>query len=52
MTDRLGEQNRRPDDRYFAENPVYPGRFAQDWNRSYVLEPDGPPSAPWSSCMD
>ena len=22
--------------------PIYPGRFAQDFNRSYVLEPDGP----------
>jgi len=43
VTDRLGEQNRRPDDRYFAESPVYPGHFARDWNRSYVLEPDGPP---------
>ena len=43
VTDRLGEQNRRPDDRYFAESPVYPGQFARDWNRSYVLEPDGPP---------
>ena len=43
VTDKLGEQNRRPDDRYFAESPVYPGHFARDWNRSYVLEPDGPP---------
>ena len=22
---------------------MYPGHFARDWNRSYVLEPDGPP---------
>jgi alpha-beta hydrolase superfamily lysophospholipase len=43
VTDRLSEQDRTPDDRYFANSPVYPGRFAQDWNRSYVLEPDGPP---------
>lgn len=43
VTDRLNEQDRTPDDRYFAESPVYPGRFVQDWNRSYVLEPKGPP---------
>ena len=42
VTDRLDEQDRTPDDRYFAGSPVYPGHFAQDWNRSYVLEPDGP----------
>ena len=34
---------RSPVNRYFDGSPIYPGRFAQDWNRSYVLEPDGPP---------
>jgi alpha-beta hydrolase superfamily lysophospholipase len=43
VTDRLEQKDRTPADRYFAGSPVYPGRFAQDWNRSYVLEPDGPP---------
>jgi alpha-beta hydrolase superfamily lysophospholipase len=43
VTERLDAKDRTPDDRYFAESPVYPGRFAQDWNRSYVLLPDGPP---------
>lgn len=43
VTDRLDETDRTPDDRYFTGSPVYPGRFAKDWNRSYVLEPDGPP---------
>ena len=43
VTDRLEENDRRPDDRYFADSPIYPGRFAQDWNRSYVLEPEGSP---------
>jgi alpha-beta hydrolase superfamily lysophospholipase len=43
VTDRLEDKDRTPDDRYFADSPVYPGHFAQDWNRSYVLEPDGPP---------
>lgn len=27
--------------RYFAYSPVHPGRFATDWNRSYILEPAG-----------
>jgi alpha-beta hydrolase superfamily lysophospholipase len=43
VTDRLDPDDRRPDDRYFADSPIYPGHFAQDWNRSYVLEPAGPP---------
>lgn len=43
VSDRLEEKDRRPDDRFFEGSPVYPGRFAQDWNRSYVLEPAGPP---------
>lgn len=43
VTERLDQRDRRPDDRYFAASPVYPGHFARDWNRSYVLEPDGPP---------
>ena len=29
--------------RYYAGSPIYPGNFEQDWNRSYILEPDGPP---------
>ena len=33
----------RASNRYFAGSPIYPGNFKQDWNRSYVLEPDGPP---------
>jgi alpha-beta hydrolase superfamily lysophospholipase len=43
VTDRLKEHDRTPDDRYFAGSPVYPGHFLRDWNRSYILEPDGPP---------
>ncbi len=43
VTDRLDDADRTPDDRFFAGSPVYPGRFKQDWNRSYVLEPDGMP---------
>ena len=32
-----------PSNRYYENGPLYPGRFAQDWNRSYVLEPAGKP---------
>ena len=32
-----------PSNRYYEKSPLYPGRFAQDWNRSYVLEPAGKP---------
>lgn len=43
VTDQLDQSDRTPDDRYFADSPVYPGHFAQDWNHSYVLEPNGTP---------
>jgi hypothetical protein len=43
VTDRLEAKDRRPDDRYFAGSPMYAGGFAQDRNRSYVLEPVGRP---------
>jgi alpha-beta hydrolase superfamily lysophospholipase len=42
VTDQLPERERDRFDRYFAEAPIYPGRFPQDFNRSYVLVPDGP----------
>ena len=32
-----------PANRYFDGSPIYPGDFAHDWNRSYVLEPAGAP---------
>jgi hypothetical protein len=31
------------ENRYFSGSPLYPPGFAVDWNRSYVLEPDGAP---------
>ena len=43
VTQRLDTEDRVPANRYFEGSPVYPGRFAQDWNRSFVLEPEGPP---------
>jgi alpha-beta hydrolase superfamily lysophospholipase len=43
VTRRLETDARVPYNRYFEDSPVYPPRFAQDWNRSYVMEPTGPP---------
>lgn len=30
--------------RYSSTSPVYPWRFATDWNRSFILQPDGKPA--------
>ena len=43
VTRKLPEGERVPYNRYYAESPVYPPRLSRDWNRSYVMEPDGPP---------
>ncbi|MEI7869217.1 MAG: alpha/beta hydrolase [Candidatus Methylumidiphilus sp.] len=43
ITQQLNAEERVPVNRYFEGSPIYPGRFPQDWNRSYVLEPEGKP---------
>ncbi|MFN3671063.1 MAG: alpha/beta hydrolase, partial [Bosea sp. (in: a-proteobacteria)] len=43
VTQKLDAEERIPINRYFDASPIYPGRFEQDWNRSYVLQPEGPP---------
>ncbi len=43
VTQKLEPEDRVPDNRYFSESPVYPGAFEQDWNRSYIFEPEGEP---------
>ena len=43
ITQRLDAEDRVLANRYFEGSPVYPGRFTQDWNRSFVLEPAGTP---------
>lgn len=43
VTDRLPPAARIPSNRYFDGSPIYPGRFARDWNRSYESRPDGKP---------
>jgi alpha-beta hydrolase superfamily lysophospholipase len=40
----LEPEAQTPSNRYFEGSPIYPGRFATDWNRSYILEPAGPPT--------
>ncbi|AWJ82260.1 hypothetical protein TSH58p_01620 (plasmid) [Azospirillum sp. TSH58] len=42
VTQKLPPEERIPVNRYFDGSPIYPGQFSQDWNRSYVLEPNGP----------
>jgi len=44
VVDRLDEESRMPGNRYFAGSPIHPGNFARDWNRSYIMEPDGTPT--------
>jgi alpha-beta hydrolase superfamily lysophospholipase len=43
VVDKIDEEARTPGNRYFAGSPIYPGNFQQDFNRSYILEPAGPP---------
>lgn len=44
VTLKLDPEARQPANRYFNGSPVHPGNFSTDWNRSFVLEPDGPPA--------
>lgn len=41
VVDKVDGGARTPANRYYAGSPVYPANFAQDWNRSYILEPEG-----------
>ena len=43
VTDKLPPEAKTPFNRYYAGSIVYPPRYEQDWNRSYVLEPAGSP---------
>ena len=44
VSQKLAPDARVPINRYFEDSPVYPARFKQDWNRSYIMEPDGKPA--------
>ena len=43
VTDRLPPEAREESNRYYAGSPIYPGKFATDWNRCYVMLPEGKP---------
>ena len=43
VTDQLRPESRIESNRYYADSVIYPGRFAQDWNHSYVMTPTGAP---------
>jgi alpha-beta hydrolase superfamily lysophospholipase len=43
VDEKLDRADRIPVNRYFEGSPVHPARFSKDWNRSYVLEPEGAP---------
>ncbi len=44
VSQKLEPDARVPINRYFEGSPVYPAGFKRDWNRSYVMEPDGKPT--------
>lgn len=43
VSQRLDDDDRVPINRYFTGSLVYPPHFRTDWNRSYILQPDGEP---------
>ena len=43
VTEALEPEDRVPANRYFAGSPMHADRFVQDWNRSFLLQPDGAP---------
>jgi alpha-beta hydrolase superfamily lysophospholipase len=43
VSQKLDAGERVPANRYFDGSPVYPAHFVQDFNRSFVLEPQGKP---------
>jgi alpha-beta hydrolase superfamily lysophospholipase len=44
VVDKVSVETAGPVNRYYAGSAIYPGHFKQDFNRSYILEPDGPPA--------
>lgn len=43
VTDKLPEEDKTPVNRFYRYSRVWPGQFHQDWNRSFVLVPQGKP---------
>ncbi|MDE1186798.1 MAG: alpha/beta hydrolase [Pantoea sp.] len=43
ITDKLSDDEKTTLNRYYAQSRVYPARFQPDWNRSFILMPQGTP---------
>ncbi|HCM4045769.1 TPA: alpha/beta hydrolase, partial [Klebsiella quasipneumoniae subsp. quasipneumoniae] len=43
VTEALPEEDKTPVNRFYRHSRVWPGQFKQDWNRSFVLLPQGKP---------
>ncbi|WP_226620481.1 alpha/beta hydrolase [Klebsiella quasipneumoniae] len=43
VTDALPEEDKTPVNRFYRHSRVWPGQFTQDWNRSFILLPQGKP---------
>ena len=43
LTDALPDDEKTPLNRFYAQSEVYPGKFQPNWNRSFVLLPEGKP---------
>ena len=41
VTDTLNDDEKTPINRFYSQSLVYPGKFQPDWNRSFVLLPQG-----------
>ncbi|ATM88080.1 alpha/beta hydrolase [Yersinia massiliensis] len=43
VTEKLEPRTEIPLNRYYSGSSIYPPSFKNDWNRSYILQPDGKP---------
>lgn len=43
VVERIPDEVKFPANRYWDRSPIYPGKFATDWNRSYIMMPTGKP---------
>ncbi|WP_448310436.1 alpha/beta hydrolase [Pantoea sp. PGP6] len=43
VSNKLEADEKTPLNRYYARSLIYPENFDHDWNRSYILRPDGVP---------
>ncbi len=43
VVQKIAPEERVASNRYYEGSPVYPGKFKNDWNRSYTMDPAGAP---------